>query len=154
MEYKICLLIWITKCKYYLINSCICSVPAHFRMRTLNQSGVAGESVVLTCEAEGDLPLRVVWGAAPRLHTPPPHSRPTPSGLASEIHLPALSRRDAGPYHCTAHNEFGEDHMVIYLTVRGKNSCIYSLLVHKHYLPLSGFVKAYMLNERIMKITT
>ncbi|XP_054278015.1 cell adhesion molecule Dscam2-like [Macrosteles quadrilineatus] len=94
------------------------NVPAHFRTRQLNQSGVAGESVILVCEAEGDLPLRVTWGVSPRLHVPPPHSRHTPSGLASEVHLPELTRQDAGAYHCNAHNEFGEDNMVIYLTVR------------------------------------
>lgn len=101
-------------------RNCVYSVPAHFRSRTVNQSGVAGEGVILICEAEGDLPLRVIWGISPRLHVPPAHSRHTPTGLASEIHLNNLSRRDAGVYHCTAQNEFGEDNMVVYLTVRGK----------------------------------
>lgn len=86
----------------------------------VNQSGVAGDGIVLSCEAEGDLPLRVSWGLTPRLHTPPAHSRHTSSGLASEIHMHDLTRRDAGSYHCSAHNEFGDDSMVVYLTVRGR----------------------------------
>ncbi|XP_065220187.1 cell adhesion molecule Dscam2-like isoform X2 [Planococcus citri] len=91
------------------------NVPAHFRVKFINQSGIAGDKMVLTCEAEGDQPLRVTW------NTPPPapiHTRHTPTGLASELHLNYLSRSYAGIYHCTATNSFGYDHMSIHLTVK------------------------------------
>lgn len=94
-------------------------VPAHFRVKFINQSGIAGDKLVLTCEAEGDQPLRVTW------NTPPPapiHTRHTPNGLASELHLNYLSRSYAGIYHCTATNSFGYDHMSIHLTVKGNRA--------------------------------
>ncbi|XP_067002094.2 cell adhesion molecule Dscam1 [Anabrus simplex] len=97
------------------------NVPAHFRSRAVNQSGVAGEGTVLVCEAEGDLPLRVSWSASHRPLAPNQAQvmeRQTPNGLTSELHLDALSRRDAGPYRCSAANEFGQDEMIIYLTVK------------------------------------
>ncbi|XP_075216136.1 cell adhesion molecule Dscam2-like [Lycorma delicatula] len=94
------------------------NVPAYFKSRIMNQSGIAGEDIILICEAEGDLPLRVTWSSAPPLQLPPAHSRHTSSGLASEIHLRSLSRRDAGAYYCIASNQFGQDNMVIHLTVR------------------------------------
>ncbi|RZF43885.1 hypothetical protein LSTR_LSTR007221, partial [Laodelphax striatellus] len=93
------------------------NVPAHFTSRSLNQSIVLGSDVSLTCEAEGDLPLRVTWGSGPA-KLPPPQTRHTSTGLVSEIHLHSFSRRYAGAYHCTAHNDFGHDTMVIYLAVK------------------------------------
>ncbi|XP_047000635.1 Down syndrome cell adhesion molecule-like protein Dscam2 [Schistocerca americana] len=97
------------------------NVPAHFRTRAMNQSGTAGEATVLTCEAEGDLPLRISWTASHRSLTPS-HTqtleRQIPNGIAAELHLEDLSRRDAGPYRCSATNEFGQDEMTIYLTVK------------------------------------
>ncbi|CAG2062105.1 unnamed protein product [Timema podura] len=97
-------------------------VPAHFRSRAVNQSGVAGDGVVLMCEVDGDLPLRVAWSAA---HRPlaPGHSRVmerhTPTGIVTELQLEDLARRDAGPYRCSAANDYGQDEMIIYLTVKG-----------------------------------
>lgn len=92
------------------------SVPAHFRIKSMNQSGIAGDKLILTCEAEGDQPLRILWNTAPPA---PIHMRPTSTGLASELHLNHLSRSYAGTYHCTATNSFGYDHMAIHLTVKG-----------------------------------
>lgn len=97
-------------------------MPAHFRSRAVNQSGVAGETAVLVCEAEGDVPLHVSWSVTHR--SPPPSrtqmmERQTSNGVAAELHLEALSRRDAGPYRCSATNEFGQDEMTIYLMVKG-----------------------------------
>nr|CAD7393492.1 unnamed protein product [Timema cristinae] len=100
------------------------NVPAHFRSRAVNQSGVAGDGVVLMCEVDGDLPLRVAWSAA---HRPlaPGHSRVmerhTPTGIVTELQLDDLARRDAGPYRCSAANDYGQDEMIIYLTVKGKD---------------------------------
>ncbi|XP_069681715.1 cell adhesion molecule Dscam1-like isoform X3 [Periplaneta americana] len=97
------------------------NVPAHFRSRAVNQSGVAGEGLVLVCEAEGDLPLHVAWSAS---HRPlnPSHTqimeRQTPHGVTAELHLESLTRRDAGPYRCSASNDFGQDEMIVYLTVK------------------------------------
>nr|CAD7257861.1 unnamed protein product [Timema shepardi] len=97
-------------------------IPAHFRSRAVNQSGVAGDGVVLMCEVDGDLPLRVAWSAA---HRPlaPGHSRVmerhTPTGIVTELQLDDLARRDAGPYRCSAANDYGQDEMIIYLTVKG-----------------------------------
>ncbi|PSN41375.1 Down syndrome cell adhesion molecule-like protein 1 [Blattella germanica] len=98
------------------------NVPAHFRSRAVNQSGVAGEGIVLVCEAEGDLPLRVAWSASHRPLNPSltqTPTRETQHGVTSELHLEALSRRDAGPYRCSARNDFGQDEMIVYLTVKG-----------------------------------
>ncbi|KAL1110232.1 hypothetical protein AAG570_008309 [Ranatra chinensis] len=89
------------------------NVPAYFRIHSVNHSGMAGDSVYLSCEAEGDLPLRITWGDSPRGILPVPHVRHTSTGLVSEIHLTALSSSDAGKYHCSAHNDFGHDSMII-----------------------------------------
>jgi len=94
----------------------------------VNQSGVAGEGSVLVCEAEGDLPLHVTWSAS---HRPlnPSHTqiieRQTPHGVSTELHLESLTRRDAGPYRCSASNDFGQDEMIIYLAVKGDLSYKY-----------------------------
>ncbi|XP_075215283.1 cell adhesion molecule Dscam2-like [Lycorma delicatula] len=94
------------------------NVPAHFKSRIINQSGVSGEDLVLMCEAEGDLPLRVSWSSAPSMQLPLAHSRHTESGLISEIQIHNFSRKHAGAYHCNANNEFGQDSMVIYLSIK------------------------------------
>ncbi|XP_039278210.1 Down syndrome cell adhesion molecule-like protein Dscam2 isoform X4 [Nilaparvata lugens] len=94
------------------------NVPAHFATRTVNRSGVAGEEVTLTCEVDGDLPVQVLWSASPRLHLPPAHSRHTARGVASEIRFINVTRRDAGTYHCNAHNHYGQDSMTIHLAVK------------------------------------
>ncbi|XP_039276469.1 Down syndrome cell adhesion molecule-like protein Dscam2 [Nilaparvata lugens] len=94
------------------------NVPAYFKERIVNESGVAGEDRVLMCEAEGDRPLRLTWSSTPPLQLPPAHTRHTASGAASELHLRSLSRHDAGAYYCAASNQFGQDSMVIHLAVR------------------------------------
>lgn len=77
---------------------------------------------MLVCEAEGDLPLHVAWSAS---HRPlnPTHTqiteRQTPNGVTAELHLDSLARRDAGPYRCSASNDFGQDEMIVYLAVKG-----------------------------------
>ncbi|GLH10491.1 Protein sidekick [Gryllus bimaculatus] len=97
------------------------NVPAHFTSRIVNQSGVAGEDVMLSCEAKGDLPVHVTWSTSHRSLTPSQSQvteEQTSSGLIAKLHLDSLSRRDAGPYHCSAMNEYGQDEMMIYLTVK------------------------------------
>ncbi|KAF4525975.1 hypothetical protein B566_EDAN000766, partial [Ephemera danica] len=39
-------------------------------------------------------------------------------GVSAELHLAALTRRDAGAYRCMASNEFGEDEMLVHLHVK------------------------------------
>lgn len=80
---------------------------------------MSGEDIILKCEAEGDLPLRVSWSSAPSMQLPLAHSRHTESGLVSEIQIHNFSRKYAGAYHCNANNEFGQDSMVIYLSIKG-----------------------------------
>ncbi|KAJ8871687.1 hypothetical protein PR048_028014 [Dryococelus australis] len=97
--------------------------PAHFRTHAVNESGVAGQTAVLVCEAEGDRPLRVSWSAGHRALSPASSrlsDRPTPSGLAAELHLRDLDRSSAGAYRCTAANDYGHDEMIVYLTVKGR----------------------------------
>ncbi|XP_063241575.1 cell adhesion molecule Dscam2-like [Bacillus rossius redtenbacheri] len=97
------------------------TVPARFVSRAANHSGVLGHSAVLECEAEGDPPLRITWSTA---RHPGPlgrgqvTERPTASGLVSQLHLGHLEREHAGAYHCLAANNFGQDQMVVYLTVK------------------------------------
>ncbi|KAJ4451011.1 hypothetical protein ANN_02447 [Periplaneta americana] len=71
-------------------------VPAQFKSRAVNQSGVAGEGLVLVCEAEDH--------------------RETDT---TEQHLESLTRRDTGPYCCSASNDFRQDEMIVYLTAKG-----------------------------------
>ncbi|XP_075215282.1 cell adhesion molecule Dscam2-like [Lycorma delicatula] len=94
------------------------NVPAFFHSRSLNQSVMEGEDVTLTCAAEGDLPLRLTWGSSPVMKLPQAQSRHTASGLISEIHIRSFTRIYSGAYHCNAHNDFGHDNMVIYLSVK------------------------------------
>ncbi|XP_039276122.1 Down syndrome cell adhesion molecule-like protein Dscam2 [Nilaparvata lugens] len=94
------------------------NVPAHFKTKIINQSGMSGQELILKCEAEGELPLRVSWSTIPVQPLPPAHSRHTSSGLISEIQFHNFSRKHAGAYHCNANNEFGQDNMVIYLTIK------------------------------------
>lgn len=98
------------------------AVPAHFSQRTTNQSAVAGEAAVLSCPALGDSPLRVSWVSGPRsLGTAQVREVATPGGgIAAELHLTALTRRDAGAYRCVATNEFGQDEMLLHLHVKGE----------------------------------
>jgi hypothetical protein len=87
----------------------------------MNQSVVAGESAVLACPAQGDSPLRVSWVSGPRsLSSAQVREVATPGGgIAAELHLAALTRRDSGPYRCVASNEFGQDELVLHLHVKG-----------------------------------
>ncbi|XP_063224746.1 cell adhesion molecule Dscam2-like [Bacillus rossius redtenbacheri] len=101
------------------------NVPAHFRTHAVNQSGVAGQSAVLVCEAEGDRPLRVAWAAAARGAYSGGgggggrlRERHTAAGVALELRLDNLTRRDSGRYSCSAANDFGEDEMTLLLTVK------------------------------------
>ncbi|XP_063231783.1 cell adhesion molecule Dscam2-like [Bacillus rossius redtenbacheri] len=100
------------------------NVPAHFKLRTANQSGVVGDGALLTCEAEGDLPLRVSWseprrpsgaaGGGRGIAT----ERHTRRGVTAELRLERLARGDAGAYRCSAANNFGQDEMVVHLAVK------------------------------------
>lgn len=92
------------------------SVPAHFRIKNVNQSGIAGQSVVLPCEAEGETPIGITWNSSPNLK---PFIKETPNSVISELHLDYLNRRHAGIYRCTATNRFGQDYMAIHLSVKG-----------------------------------
>ncbi|RZF32964.1 hypothetical protein LSTR_LSTR000834 [Laodelphax striatellus] len=94
------------------------NVPAYFKQRVVNQSGVAGDDIVVSCDAEGDRPLRLSWSSTPPLQLPQPHNRQTANGQASDLHLRSLTRQDAGAYYCVASNQFGQDNMVIHLAVR------------------------------------
>lgn len=86
-------------------------------MKSLNQSEIAGRSVVLTCEAEGELPIGIVWNSSPNMAV---YTKQTPNSVISELHLDYLTRRHAGVYRCTATNRFGQDYMIIHLSVKGK----------------------------------
>jgi hypothetical protein len=85
-------------------------------VKSFNQSGIAGDKLVLTCEAEGDQPLKVTWNSPPPA---PIQTRQTPNGMVSELHLKYLSRSYAGTYLCTATNSYGYDYMSIHLSVKG-----------------------------------
>ncbi|XP_059473435.1 cell adhesion molecule Dscam2-like isoform X2 [Neocloeon triangulifer] len=96
------------------------SVPAHFSQRAINQSAVAGESTVLVCPALGDAPLRVTWVSGPRSLSMGQMREvsTTGGGVAAELHLNALTRRDTGAYRCVASNEFGQDELTLHLNVK------------------------------------
>jgi hypothetical protein len=59
--------------------------------------------------------------------------RQTPHGVTAELHLESLARRDAGPYRCSASNDFGQDEMIVYLTVKGDHhihrNCIFYVTI-------------------------
>ncbi|XP_065340090.1 cell adhesion molecule Dscam1-like isoform X3 [Cloeon dipterum] len=96
------------------------SVPAHFSQKVVNQSVVAGETTVLVCPAVGDAPLRVTWVLGPRSLSMGQVREVSTSGggVAAELHLTGLSRRDTGAYRCVASNEFGQDELTLYLNVK------------------------------------
>jgi hypothetical protein len=109
-------------------------VPAHFYEPVTNISAAAGESAVLTCQAEGDQPLRVAFTSTPRnAHIPLSPSNVGTPGESSGMHgsgpfkavlqLTVVTRDDAGAYYCSASNTYGEDRMVIYLQVKGRIQC-------------------------------
>lgn len=84
---------------------------------------MAGESLKLICEAEGDLPMEIKWIESPNNKPlPAPHVRYTPTGLASELELHNVAPTDAGRYHCQVQNEFGSDSMTIHVSISGKSS--------------------------------
>lgn len=92
------------------------TVPAYFRSKNFNQSGIVGHSVTLACEAEGDFPIRITWSSFANSVI---SSKETPTSLISELRLDRLNRQHAGIYRCTASNSFGYDHMAIHLSVKG-----------------------------------
>uniref|UniRef100_A0A8D9EQZ0 Down syndrome cell adhesion molecule-like protein Dscam2 n=2 Tax=Cacopsylla melanoneura TaxID=428564 RepID=A0A8D9EQZ0_9HEMI len=97
------------------------NVPAHFRMRSLNESGLAGQSITLACEADGDSPIRITWNYGDYLtgsQQQTIQSRRTQTGISSHLRLERLSRSHAKAYHCRATNDFGSDDMMIYLSVK------------------------------------
>lgn len=92
-------------------------VPAHFRVKHVNHSGIAGHSIVLSCEAEGEGPIGITWNTSPGAQV---FTKQTSNSVISELHLEYLTRRHAGVYRCTATNRFGQDYMAIYLSVKGR----------------------------------
>jgi len=94
----------------------IFTVPAHFKEKSINKSGVVGSRVVLTCQAEGSKPLNIEWNpSVENINT-----RNTNKGIISEIYLSSLHSSQTGIYTCMATNSYGYDHMTINLVVRGK----------------------------------
>lgn len=94
----------------------IFTVPAHFKEKSINKSGVVGSRVVLTCEAEGSKPLNIEWNpSVDNINT-----RNTNKGIISELYLNSLHSSQTGIYTCMATNSYGYDHMTINLVVRGR----------------------------------
>lgn len=91
-------------------------VPAHFKEKSINKSGVVGSRVVLTCQAEGSKPLNIEWSpSVENINT-----RNTNKGIISELYLNSLHSSQTGIYTCMATNSYGYDHMTINLVVRGR----------------------------------
>ncbi|VVC34250.1 Hypothetical protein CINCED_3A009503 [Cinara cedri] len=89
-------------------------IPARFKEKSINKSGVVGSRVVLTCQAEGSKPLNIEWNpSGENIHT-----RNTHKGLISELYLNSLHSSQTGTYTCMASNSYGYDHMTINLVVR------------------------------------
>lgn len=82
----------------------------------MNQTGVVGQSVVLSCEAEGDFPIQLTWSSFINSAV---YSKQMPTSEISELHIDRLTRQHAGIYRCTAINSFGYDHMIIFLSIKG-----------------------------------
>lgn len=92
------------------------TVPAHFKEKSINKSGVVGSRVVLTCQAEGSKPLNIEWSpSVDNIIT-----KNTNNGVTSELFLDSLHSSQMGTYTCMATNSYGYDHMTINLMVRGK----------------------------------
>lgn len=90
-------------------------VPAHFKEKSINKSGVVGSRVVLSCQAEGSKPLNIEWSpSVENINT-----RNTNKGIISELYLNSLHSSQTGIYTCMATNSYGYDHMTINLVVRG-----------------------------------
>ncbi|KAJ4438935.1 hypothetical protein ANN_14889 [Periplaneta americana] len=53
-----------------------------------------------------------------RQETKSRRDRQTPHRVTAELHLESLTRRDAGPYRCSASNDFRQDEMIVYLTAK------------------------------------
>lgn len=96
---------------YYMFT-----VPAHFKEKSINKSGVVGSRVVLTCQAEGSKPLNIEWSpSVENINT-----KNTNKGIISELYLSSLHSSQTGIYTCMATNSYGYDHMTINLVVRGE----------------------------------
>lgn len=103
---------------YYMLTllTIFFTVPARFKEKSINKSGVAGSRVVLTCQAEGSEPLNIEWSpSGENINT-----RNTNKGIISELYLNSLHSSQTGTYTCMASNSYGYDHMMINLMVRGK----------------------------------
>ncbi|XP_073979424.1 cell adhesion molecule Dscam2-like isoform X3 [Rhodnius prolixus] len=97
------------------------NVPAHFSQHQLRESGTAGGAARLSCSAEGDPPLDIVWTSGPSglpRPLPSPAISYTTSGIVSDLILEQLTPAHQGEYVCQATNRFGSDIMAIFLTVQ------------------------------------
>ncbi|XP_050422092.1 cell adhesion molecule Dscam2-like [Adelges cooleyi] len=89
-------------------------IPAHFKEKIINLSGVAGSRVTLACQAEGSKPLNVEWNPSVENVV----TKETEKGIISELHLNSLYSSQTGVYACMATNSYGYDRMTINLVVR------------------------------------
>ncbi|KAI5745326.1 hypothetical protein M8J76_010108 [Diaphorina citri] len=133
------------------------NVPAHFRVRTLNESGLAGQSVTMACEADGDSPIHISWNYGDYLGSQQSiQTRRTQTGISSHLRLERLSRAHARAYHCHATNDFGSDDMMIYLSVKEPPDPPDELAVTElgsrwmkiDWVPLSGLVLHHLVQYR------
>ncbi|XP_063589130.1 cell adhesion molecule Dscam2-like [Penaeus indicus] len=85
--------------------------PPWFAVRSQRQQVVVGATASLTCEAHGDIPLKLVWtrdGAPlPALPRYELSDREVDTGQVSELVLRSTHVGDSGTYVCTATNTHG-----------------------------------------------
>ncbi|KAK7015883.1 hypothetical protein SK128_009425 [Halocaridina rubra] len=95
--------------------------PAHIVTEGGRVTGHAGQTVTLTCEASGDLPLTVTWQ---RHHTPitPTHRisiRESGNGglINTVLEIRSVTSGDAGAYTCRADNPHGHSAQIYTISI-------------------------------------
>ncbi|GLG93723.1 Tyrosine-protein phosphatase Lar, partial [Gryllus bimaculatus] len=95
-----------------------------FKTRSRQETVRKGDLVHLRCEAEGDVPMDIIWKAKGSRIEPGYDIRymikntSLSHGMMSELNILEASHLDRGEYTCTANNAYGQDHTSIQLLVQ------------------------------------
>ncbi|KAL0268744.1 UNVERIFIED_CONTAM: hypothetical protein PYX00_010567 [Menopon gallinae] len=98
--------------------------PPRFAFKTKQETARKGEAAYIKCEAEGDVPMEIVWRMRGSELRPNYDQRyilkntTLPKGMVSELTILEANHRDRGEYVCQANNAYGQDHMIVHLLIQ------------------------------------